>query len=87
MVLINEAIVRIRCAKTEDEAHDIFLTKRRELRAAGMSVPVALLDAHLARTRADGRRVCRERGAHRFHEFYSDAGCGDCGAREGYSDV
>jgi len=35
----------------------------------------------------DGRRVCRYRGAHRFHEFYSDAGCGDCGAREGDSDV
>jgi hypothetical protein len=35
----------------------------------------------------DGRRVCRERGAHRFHELYSDAGCGDCGAREGDSNV
>jgi hypothetical protein len=31
----------------------------------------------------DGRRVCLWRGAHRFHELYSDAGCGDCGAREG----
>jgi len=53
----------------------------------GEYAPLAPEESDDMDSQLDGRRVCRERGSHRFHELYSDAGCGDCGAREGNSDV
>ena len=33
---------------------------------------------------AKGRRACERSGGHEWHEFYTDAGCGRCGASDEY---
>ncbi len=71
-----------------------YYVRRDDAYRRGLTDRVARWDRHITREGANldrlqkmsGRRLCRQRGSHRFHELYSDAGCGDCGATEGGSD-